>query len=59
MSARYDLTLSLPFFDDLFDGYSDENIYFNMPNYFVPQISDPNILKHLRKMEITLVIVDI
>lgn len=56
MSARYDLTITLPFFDDLFDGYSDENIYFNMPNYFVPQISDPKILKQLRKMKIILVI---
>ena len=56
MSSRYDLTVSLPFFDDLFQGYSDENIYFNMPNYFVPQISDPRILKQLRKLKIILVI---
>lgn len=56
MSSRYDLTLSLPYFDDLFDGYIDENIYFNMPNYFVPQISDPRLLKQLRKLEIILVV---
>ena len=56
MSSRYDLTISLPFFDDLFQGYSDENIYYNMPNYFVPQISDPKILKQLRKLKIILVI---
>ncbi|WP_229253849.1 alpha/beta fold hydrolase [Dyadobacter sp. NIV53] len=56
MSSRYDLTVSLPFFDDLFQGYSDENIYYNMPNYFVPQISDSTILKQLRKLKIILVI---
>jgi esterase/lipase superfamily enzyme len=56
MSARYDLTQALPFFADLFDGYFDEDIYFNMPNHFVPGISDPKILRQLRKMEITLVI---
>ena len=56
MSARYDLTQPLPFFADLFDGYFDEDIYFNMPNQFVPRISDPELLQQLREMEITLVI---
>jgi esterase/lipase superfamily enzyme len=56
MSARYDLTQALPYFADLFDGYFDENIYYNMPNHFVPGISDPCLLQKLRKMEITLVI---
>jgi esterase/lipase superfamily enzyme len=56
MSARYDLTQPLPFFADLFDGYFDEDIYYNMPNHFVPKISDPKLLRQLRKMDITLVI---
>ena len=56
MSARYDLTINLPYFDDLFDGYRDENIYFNMPNHFVPQLSEPRILKELRKMKIILAV---
>lgn len=56
MSARYDLTQALPYFADLFDGYFDENIYYNMPNHFVPGISDPKLLQQLRGMEITLVI---
>lgn len=56
MSARYDLTKPLPFFDDLFDGYFDEDIYFNMPNHFVPGISDPALLEQLRDLDITLVI---
>nr|WP_295925144.1 alpha/beta fold hydrolase [uncultured Dyadobacter sp.] len=56
MSARYDLTQALPYFADLFDGYFDDNIYYNMPNHFVPKISDPCLLKNLRKLDITLVI---
>ncbi|MEO6287831.1 MAG: alpha/beta fold hydrolase [Dyadobacter sp.] len=56
MSARYDLTQPLPFFADLFDGYFDEDIYYNMPNHFIPKISDPGLLRQLRKMDITLVI---
>jgi esterase/lipase superfamily enzyme len=56
MSARYDLTTSLPFFNDLFDGYFDDNIYFNMPNRFVAKISDEEILTAFRRMEIILVI---
>jgi esterase/lipase superfamily enzyme len=46
----------LPFFDDLFDGYFDENIYYNMPNHFVPGIRDEKLLKQLRKIDLTLVV---
>ena len=56
MSARYDLTKALPFFDDLFEGYFDDNIYFHMPNHYVPGISDEKLLEELRKLDITLVI---
>ncbi|TLV03372.1 esterase family protein [Dyadobacter luticola] len=56
MSARYDLTRPLPFFADLFDGYFDDNIYYNMPNRFVPSISDEKLLDQLKKLDITLVI---
>lgn len=56
MSARYDLTTKLEFFKDLFDGYTDENIYYNTPNQFIPGITDPKILKMLRKLKIILVI---
>ncbi|WP_031529100.1 esterase family protein [Dyadobacter crusticola] len=56
MSGRYDLTRSLEFFADLFDGYVDEDIYFNMPNHFVPGIRDPKLLKQLRKLDLTIVI---
>ena len=56
MSGRYDLTNPLPYFADLFDGYFDENIYYNMPNHFVPKISDTKLLNQLRKVDITMVI---
>jgi esterase/lipase superfamily enzyme len=56
MSGRYDLTKALPFFDDLFDGYFDENVYFNMPNRFVPGITDEMLLNQLRQLDITIVI---
>jgi len=56
MSGRYDLTKPLPHFADLFGGYFDENIYYNMPNHFIPGISDKRLLKQLRKLDITMVI---
>ncbi|TDE17158.1 esterase family protein [Dyadobacter psychrotolerans] len=56
MSARYDLTKSLEFFADLFNGYFDENIYYNMPNHFVPRITDKKLLNQLGKMDITMVV---
>ncbi|MES2776460.1 MAG: YqiA/YcfP family alpha/beta fold hydrolase [Bacteroidota bacterium] len=56
MSARYDLTLSGCKFPDLLNGYFDENIYFNMPSMFVPNITDEETLKLLRQMEMVIVI---
>jgi len=56
MSARYDLTLSSDKFPDLLNGYFDENIYYNMPSKFMPNLTDENILNKVRDMKITLVI---
>ncbi len=56
LSGRYDLTTALEHFDDLFDGYRDQNIYFNMPGLFIPNLSDPNIIAELKRMEIIFVI---
>lgn len=55
-SGRYDLTRQVGDFPDLFCGYYDQTIYYNTPNHFVPNIQDPIILGHLRKMEIVLAI---
>ena len=43
MSGRYNLTKRVQNFRDLFDNYSDENIYFNMPNMFVPNLLQKKI----------------
>jgi esterase/lipase superfamily enzyme len=56
MSSRYDLTLSTELFPNLFDGYFDEDIYFNMPTRYVANLTDPEVLKKLRKLTINIII---
>jgi esterase/lipase superfamily enzyme len=55
-SGRYDLTLSLEHFGNLFDGHYDDNVYFNTPTHFLPSLSDPAQLEALRRMDVVLVI---
>jgi esterase/lipase superfamily enzyme len=56
MSGRYDLTNQINEFRDLFNGYTDENIYYNMPSRFIPHLNDPEILSQLKKLEIIIAI---
>jgi esterase/lipase superfamily enzyme len=56
MSGRYDLTLQTSNFDDLFNGYRDENVYYNMPSQFIPNLTDQNIIGRMKKLQIVLVI---
>jgi esterase/lipase superfamily enzyme len=56
MSGRYDLTQSIQDFRDLFDGYHNGDIYFNMPQQFLANISDCRLLNLIREMEIILAI---
>jgi esterase/lipase superfamily enzyme len=56
MSGRYDLTLHANNFSDLFDGYQDENIYFNMPSQFMPNLTDERIISLIKKMQIVLAV---
>lgn len=56
MSGRYDLTLQAHNFPDLFNGYRDENIYFNMPTQFMPHLTDENILAAIKKLQIVLAV---
>jgi esterase/lipase superfamily enzyme len=56
LSGRYDLTQSLDGFRDLFDGYYDEDVYFNMPNHYLPGISDHHLLEAIRRLDIKIVI---
>lgn len=55
-SGRYDLTLSVESFNDLFDGFYNEDIYFHTPNHFLPNLECSSRLNKLRAMDITLVI---
>lgn len=51
LSGRYDLTMPVEHFHNLFDGYYDENIYFNTPTHYLPQLECNWRLEHLRKMD--------
>ena len=55
-SGRYDLTLGVGSFRDLYDGYYDEDVYFHNPSHFVPNINDPELLEIIRKMQVTITI---
>lgn len=55
-SGRFDLTMNVDSFRDLFDGYYCEDVYFNTPTHFLPSLDCPQKLSRLRKMDITLLI---
>ncbi|TDX01504.1 esterase family protein [Dinghuibacter silviterrae] len=56
LSGRYDLTLKMEHFEDLFEGYMDETVYFNMPARFIPNLHDEQLITQLKKMEIIFVV---
>jgi esterase/lipase superfamily enzyme len=56
MSGRYDLTLTLQFFRDLFDGYEDEKVYLNMPSHYMGNLEDQRMLFQIRSLDIILAI---
>ncbi len=56
LSGRYDLTQSPPGFRNLFDGYYDEDVYFNTPNHYLQSLDDPVLLDRLRRLDIKIVI---
>ena len=55
-SGRYDLTLSVEHFKNLFDGYYDEQIYFHTPTHFLGQLECETRLSQMRSMDIVLTI---
>lgn len=55
-SGRYDLTLNVEVFHDLFDGHYDDNIYHHTPTHFLGGLEEPWRLDALRRMDITLTI---
>lgn len=56
MSGRYDLTKSNGYFKDLLSGYHNDFIYFNMPNQYLKNIEDPELIQELNHMDIVLTI---
>lgn len=56
MSGRYDLTLQLEYFQDLFEGYWDQEIYLNTPIHYIQSIRSPQVIRALQKLEIQLAI---
>jgi len=55
-SGRYDLTWAVEGFNDLFDGYYDEDIYYHNPSHYMPNLQCEETLNLIRRMKITLVI---
>jgi esterase/lipase superfamily enzyme len=56
LSGRYDLTTIYDHFDDLFDGFRDQNIYYNMPSQYIPNLYDPELVQQLKALEIIFVV---
>jgi esterase/lipase superfamily enzyme len=56
LSGRYDLTTTYDHFDDLFDGFRDQNIYYNMPSQYIPNLYDPELIQQLKALEIIFVV---
>lgn len=56
MSGRYDLTNEIDNFRDLFDGYHNEDIYFNMPRQFIANLHQEADLNAVKNLEIILAI---
>ncbi|SFB21126.1 Esterase/lipase superfamily enzyme [Rhizobium sp. NFR07] len=55
-SGRYDLTLKVESFGDLFESYYDERVYFHTPSHFLPGLFCEWQLERLRRMDIVLAI---
>lgn len=56
ISGRYDLTRDYDNFKDLFHGYHNEHIYFNMPGQYMANLNDEYLLNAVRNLEIILAI---
>lgn len=57
-SGRYDLTMQVESFGDLFDGYYDDDIYFHMPSHFLPGLDCSQRLENLRRIDMVFTIGD-
>jgi esterase/lipase superfamily enzyme len=55
-SGRFDLTKSVGGFDDLLSGHYNDDVYYLMPNHFMPNLADEQILAQMRRMRIILAV---
>lgn len=56
LSGRYDLTLEVEHFGDLFDGFYDEAVYRHTPTHYLHHLPDSGRLALLQRMEVVLAI---
>lgn len=56
ISGRYDLTDSPGDFKDLLNGFHNEKVYFNMPAQYLSNLSEGEILDHVKQMKIILAV---
>jgi len=56
MSGRYDLSMQLENYDDLFDGFRNRQIFLNTPQHYMADLEDFARLKALRQMEVIIAI---
>lgn len=56
MSGRYDLSQQIGHYRDLLQGHWSEDVYFSMPNQYIPGIIDPGLLHSLRSLEVVLAV---
>lgn len=56
MSGRYDLTKSKEYFRDLLSNFHNDFVYFNMPNQYLKNLEDPNLIQQIAKMDIILIV---
>lgn len=56
LSGRFDLTLEVESFDNLLDGYYDENVYFHTPSHYIHQLPEGLLLEAIKQLDMTIVI---
>lgn len=54
LSGRYDLNISVGMFNNLFDGYYNDSIYYHSPSHFIPYMPEGKQIDDIRKMDIVL-----
>lgn len=55
-SGRFDLTLEVEYFSNLFSGFYNNDVYFHTPSHFLPSLSCEQKINQLKQMDIVLVI---